>query len=107
MLFRSTFLRKIVRGGTDDSFGIEVAKLAGVPDEVIERARDVLSAVESGEKEEKVSVETRLTKVEEQKVKTNELYDAIMSIDISTLTPLEAMNELFTLQKKVGELSEN
>ncbi len=102
-----TFLRKIVRGGTDDSFGIEVAKLAGVPDEVIERARDVLSAVESGEKEEKVSVETRLTRVEEQKVKTNELYDAIMSIDISTLTPLEAMNELFTLQKKVGELSEN
>ncbi len=102
-----TFLRKIVRGGTDDSFGIEVAKLAGVPGEVIERAREVLSAVESGEKEEKVSVEKRLSKVEEQKIKTNELYDAIMSIEISTLTPLEAMNELFTLQKKVGELSEN
>ena len=102
-----TFLRKIVRGGTDDSFGIEVAKLAGVPDEVIDRARDVLSAIETGEKEEKVSVEKRLTRVEEQKIKTNELYDAIMSIDISTLTPLEAMNELFTLQKKVGELSEN
>ena len=46
-------------------------------------------------------------RLEEQKIKTNELYDAIMSIDISTLTPLEAMNELFTLQKKVGELSEN
>ena len=102
-----TFLRKIVRGGTDDSFGIEVANLAGVPKAVIERARDVLAAVESGEKDVKTTVDERLGKVEEQKIKTNELYDAIMSIDISTLTPLEAMNELFTLQKKVGELSEN
>jgi len=102
-----TFLRKIVRGGTDDSFGIEVANLAGVPKDVIDRAREVLSAVESGEKNEKTTVEEKLSKVDEQKVKTNELYDAIMSIDISTLTPLEAMNELFTLQKKVGELSEN
>lgn len=102
-----TFLRKIVRGGTDDSFGIEVANLAGVPKAVIERAREVLMAVESGEKEVKTTVDEKLSKVEEQKIKTNELYDAIMSIDISTLTPLEAMNELYTLQKKVGELSEN
>ena len=102
-----TFLRKIVRGGTDDSFGIEVANLAGVPKAVIERAREVLMAVESGEKEVKTTVDEKLSKVEEQKIKTNELYDDIMSIDISTLTPLEAMNELYTLQKKVGELSEN
>ena len=102
-----TFLRKIVRGGTDDSFGIEVANLAGVPREVIERARQVLAAVESGERSENTTLQQKLGKVEEEKVKTNELYDAIMSIDISTLTPLEAMNELFSLQKKVGELSEN
>ncbi len=102
-----TFLRKIVRGGTDDSFGIEVANLAGVPKQVIDRAREVLSAVENGERNTKTTMEEKLDKVHEQKIKSAELYDTIMSIDISTLTPLEAMNELFVLQKKVGELSEN
>ena len=63
--------------------------------------------MESGDRSEKTTVEEKLDMAQEQKVKTNELYDAIMSIEISTLTPLEAMNELFTLQKKVGELSEN
>ena len=102
-----TFLRKIVRGGTDDSFGIEVAKLAGVPDKVISRAKEVLSAVESGDKHAEKSTVEKLSIAEEKKVKANELRDAIMSVDISTLTPLEAMNELFMLQKKVGELSED
>ncbi|MBQ8588512.1 MAG: DNA mismatch repair protein MutS [Clostridia bacterium] len=102
-----TFLRKIVRGGTDDSFGIEVAKLAGVPKCVTDRAKEVLSAVETEDKSTQTLTSERLDRVEEEKVKANELYDAIMSVDISTLTPLEAMNELFTLQKKVGELSGN
>ena len=102
-----TFLRKIVRGGTDDSFGIEVAKLAGVPDKVISRAKEVLEAVETGDKHTEKSTVEMLGIAEEKKVKANELRDAIMSVDISTLTPLEAMNELFMLQKKVGELSED
>ena len=102
-----TFLRKIVRGGTDDSFGIEVANLAGVPKEVIDRAREVLTAVESGDSKSETSVSEGLTRVSESKAKADELYEAIMAVDISTLTPLEAMNELFNLQKKVGELSEN
>ncbi|MBO5008892.1 MAG: DNA mismatch repair protein MutS [Clostridia bacterium] len=102
-----TFLRKIVRGGTDDSFGIEVARLAGVPDEVIDRARDVLSAVESGESKSDTTVDQKLNRVSSDKAKAEELYDAIMAVDITTLTPLEAMNELYNLQKKVGEISEN
>lgn len=102
-----TFLRKIVKGGTDDSFGIEVAKLAGVPKCVTDRAKEVLSAVETEDKSTQTFTSQRLDRVQEEKVKVNELYDAIMSVDISTLTPLEAMNELFTLQKKVGELSGN
>jgi len=102
-----TFLRKIVKGGTDDSFGIEVAKLAGVPKCVTDRAKEVLSAVETEDKSTQTLTSQRLDRVQEEKVKVNELYDAIMSVDISTLTPLEAMNELFTLQKKVGELSGN
>ncbi len=102
-----TFLRKIVRGGTDDSFGIEVARLAGVPDAVIMRAKEVLEAVESGEKRQETTTADKISAAREKKVKANELKDAIMSVDISTLTPLEAMNELFMLQKKVGELSED
>ncbi len=102
-----TFLRKIVRGGTDDSFGIEVAKLAGVPKCVTDRAKEVLSAVETEDRSTDTLASDKLDRVQEEKVRANELYDAIMAIDISTLTPLEAMNELFTLQKKVGELSGN
>ncbi len=102
-----TFLRKIVRGGTDDSFGIEVAKLAGVPEEVTERAKEVLLAVESEDGRTKVNVEERLASTEEKKVRAEELKKAIMEIDISTLTPLEALNELFVLQKKVGEIIED
>jgi len=102
-----TFLRKIVKGGTDDSFGIEVAKLAGVPSEVTQRAKEVLSAIESSENKQKTSVEDGLNKVSDEKIKAKELYDAIMSIDISVLTPLEAMNELYALQKKVGETIES
>ncbi len=103
-----TFLRKIVPGGTDDSFGIEVAKLAGVPDIVTKRAKEVLAAVEDGSpKRETGSIEKNLSTMEEKKIETQKLYKAIMDVDISTLTPLEAMNELFLLQKKVGELSED
>ncbi len=101
-----TFLRKIVRGGTDDSFGIEVAKLAGVPDEVVLRAKEVLMAQEDGSKRE-MSVAERMTELGDKKVRASKIKEAIMSVDISTLTPLEALNELFELQKKVGELSED
>lgn len=102
-----TFLRKIVRGGTDDSFGIEVAKLAGVPDEVTDRAKEVLCAIETGDTKRSAPVQERLGVQKESKVRADEIKRAIMEIDISTLTPLEALNELFALQKKVGEISED
>ncbi len=102
-----TFLRKIVRGGTDDSFGIEVANLAGVPKEVISRAREVLGAIEKGEKKSNTTMSENLEMADKSKLSAKEIYDAIMSVDISTLTPLEALNELFNLQKKVGELNED
>ena len=102
-----TFLRKIVRGGTDDSFGIEVAMLAGVPREVTDRAKEVLSAIEKGENTKEHHVNRAIDTASEQKVNAQKMFDEIMAIDISTLTPLEAMNELYELQKKVGKLSEN
>ena len=103
-----TFLRKIVRGGTDDSFGIEVARLAGVPDEVLKRAHEVLSAIEDGSTvTDGNEIEHKMEINRANSDKNNAILNDIMAIDITTLTPLEAMNELFKLQKKAGEIIEN
>lgn len=96
------FLRKIISGGASDSYGIEVAGLAGVPDEVTERAREVLASLESGQ------TEARLPETEKISARTEEkfpsaLAERIKKLDISTLTPIEAINELYTLQTKLKE----
>ena len=103
-----TFLRKIVRGGTDDSYGIEVAKLAGVPNEVVKRAREILTQIESGDA---VSVKPGDKKKEENSsfdmlsVITNDKHDEaiekIRKCDINTLTPIEAMNLLFEIKRDI------
>ncbi len=95
-----TFLRKIVKGGTDDSFGIEVALLAGLPQEVISRAKEVLRMVESGSG---APAADSIRHSEPQEV-SDSVKDELMAIDVSTLTPIEALNELYKLQKKVSEL---
>ncbi len=95
------FLRKIVKGGTDDSFGIEVAKLAGVPDEVTDRAKDVLRRIENGEIIGEYSV--REEKQDGEKL-CDDIVDTIKNYDVSTLTPIEALNEIYKLQKKVCKL---
>ena len=92
-----TFLRKIVRGGTDDSFGIEVAKLAGVPDEVISRAKEILVGLDNGEKKEKISVPPRTESY--QNNASNEITEYIKNLDVTTLTPIEALNELYKLNQ--------
>ena len=107
-----TFLRRIVRGGTDDSFGIEVAKLAGVPETVIKRAKEVLKSVEG----EARASETGGRIAADVNAKDNEsdtmqlgfaditggrLADALRAIDVTTLTPIEAMNKLYELQKLI------
>ncbi len=102
-----TFLRKIVRGGTDDSYGIEVAKLAGVPDQVVKRAKEILSEIESDkpalrvEKREQSSDFDLFSGITESK--ENEVADQLRSVDINTLTPIEAMNLLFELKKKLSD----
>ena len=97
------FLRKILRGGTDDSYGIEVAKLAGVPNEVIKRAREILSEIESeapvvrvakSEKSDGFDMMSMLRETDESRV-----ADKIRGIDINTLTPIEAMNFIFEMKK--------
>lgn len=97
-----TFLRRVVRGGTDDSFGIEVAKLAGVPDSVIKRAKEVLESVEHGDvkmaEKEKTSEDAQLDFASMGSAK---LTEALSKIDVSTLTPIEALNKLYELQKMI------
>ena len=102
-----TFLRKIVRGGTDDSYGIEVAKLAGVPSDVVKRAKEILAEIESDkpavriEKKEQSLEYDLFSGITESK--ESEVADSLRSVDINTLTPIEAMNLLFELKKKLSD----
>lgn len=102
-----TFLRKIVRGGTDDSYGIEVAKLAGVPNDVVKRAREILSDIESDKPVCKVQKREAPAEFDLfsglTESKESEVADLIRSVDINTLTPIEAMNMLFELKKKLSD----
>ncbi len=104
-----TFLRKIVKGGTDDSFGIEVAYLADVPSDVIIRAREILSSVEKSQVPAPTveSLSEAIRVGNEQKIQNNRVFERILNTDLSTITPIEALNELYKLQKEVQELNEN
>ena len=103
-----TFLRKIVRGSTDDSYGIEVAKLAGLPNEVIKRAKEILATVEESAKN------IKLTDREEKKAEKDEslitfedclseqVIEEIRNTDINTLSPYECMTLLFDWKKRLS-----
>ena len=101
-----TFLRKIVRGAADDSYGIEVAKLAGVPEAVIKRAKAVLREIESGV----ITVNPKKSDdmFEDQNMSFDnvfalEIADEIKKLDLNTISPIEAMNELFRLKNMIKE----
>ncbi len=98
-----TFLRKIVKGGTDDSFGIEVALLAGIPQEVTDRAKEVLALTEEGKVQTPCTNTAQTESPDMPKEDLSGVKDALLSLDLSTLTPIEALNELYKLQKKVSE----
>ena len=94
------FLRKIVPGATDDSYGVEVAKLAGLPNAVITRAREILEELES----ESGVVRVVQTPPEDDQMSmldlsAQQVRDALSRIAVETLTPIEAMNELYKLKK--------
>ena len=97
------FLRKIVPGATDDSYGIEVAKLAGLPAKVVARAREILEQLET----EGAPAPTHVVKPQEEAVpqismedlQCLQVGDALKKINVETLTPIEAMNELYRLKK--------
>ena len=98
-----TFLRRIVPGGADDSYGIEVAKLAGVPNTIINRAKEILADLESGKAEtiiEKVNVNED-TQLSLMGVASSPVIDKLKSGDLNTLTPIEAMNLLYELKNMI------
>ncbi len=104
-----TFLRRIVKGGADESFGIEVAKLAGVPDSVVKRAKAILKELEQNKIDIKFKAEDAV--VEEDDIQfnftvngKNEIIEILKTIDVNTLTPIEAMQTLYDLKKKSEEL---
>ncbi len=103
-----TFLRKIVRGSTDDSYGIEVAKLAGIPNEVIKRAREVLTEVEAASKavknavaKDKPAEEKDDSVISIEDMINSQVIEELRGTDINTLSPYEAMSLLYSLQKKL------
>ncbi|MBR4754536.1 MAG: DNA mismatch repair protein MutS, partial [Lachnospiraceae bacterium] len=101
------FLRKIIPGGADKSYGIQVAKLAGVPDEVIERAKEILTdLLENGnpggpsvsnEKEEY----TQMSLFDYAANKDNEIIDELRRLKLEEMTPLEALNILSDIKKRL------
>lgn len=112
------FLRKIIKGGADRSYGIQVAKLAGVPDMVIDRAKEIadqLSDNDITEKVQSIAVDTKGDKKKPKHyddvdlgqmtlfdtVKDEDIVNELKEIDISNLTPLDALNTLYRLQNKL------
>ena len=114
------FLRKIVKGGADKSYGIQVAKLAGVPDIVINRAKEIVEQLSDNditEKVQSISIASSGTKTKSKTkkpdevdmsqmslfstVKDEDVIKELLNIEIATLTPLDALNTLYQLQNKL------
>jgi len=99
------FLRRVVEGGTDRSYGIEVARLAGLPDEVIQRAREILHTLEQEDLQvapsrkgaKHVPPPVQMTLFE---AAPDPLVEELKSLDIESLTPLEALNRLHEMREK-------
>ncbi|HQI25390.1 MAG TPA: DNA mismatch repair protein MutS, partial [Smithella sp.] len=115
------FLRKIMEGGTSRSYGIEVARIAGVPADVIMRAKEILRNLEKGEFDEigmprivrgaregknanpQLSLFSRRETAIALEKKGQNLIEALKNIDISSLSPLEALNKLNELKNKISD----
>jgi DNA mismatch repair protein MutS len=97
------FLRKIVPGGADQSYGVEVARLAGVPDQVVNRAREILTELEA---QGHTAPSPRPAPAEEGQVSLGDMAGAavleqLRSVPVETLTPIEAMNLLYQLKSRL------
>ncbi len=101
-----TFLRKIIQGSADRSYGIEVAALAGVPTEVTKRAKEILHMLESDSDELKPHEKATTTVQQGVQLSIGEsmLAEELRRLDVTTLTPIEALNKLYELVNKAKEM---
>lgn len=106
------FLRKIIPGGADQSYGIQVARLAGLPDELLKRARVIVNSLNENDiaaVSDKISMqekfEAKLKDIQAAKVSVydNEILTTIKNMDITKITPLEAINMLYDFHEKVNK----
>ena len=100
------FLRKIVRGGTDESYGIHVARLAGVPKPVTEKANEILNSLErknvlTGKKQEKTSKKQVEGQFDMYNYKLAEIAHEVDKINLNELTPIDALNTLVRIKEKM------
>lgn len=106
---RIVWLRKIMPGGTDKSYGIQVAKLAGLPDEVVERAKDVLMQLESSSNVSnlvntgKINTKTKNIQLTLFESEQNPLLLEIEEMDVSAMTPIEALTHLYDIQNRIKQ----
>ena len=95
------FLRKILPGGADRSYGIEVAKLAGLPDKVVQRAKKILKELEEENGVQYVAARKEEDQVSLTAIGEGEVLDALRRCQVETLTPLEAMNLIYEWKQKL------
>ena len=113
------FMRKLVRGGSEHSFGIHVAKLAGMPSSIVQRANQILKDLEQGAKNQELGAQShekigggkasvsapsgmQLSFFQLDDPVLEQIRDEVKNIDINNLTPLEALNKLSEIKKLVG-----
>ncbi len=101
-----TFLRRIVRGGADDSYGVEVAKLSGIPNQVIEKAKEILQKFESKglQATPKILGDEAMPQLTFVLHGAKQLLEELKLLDVNTLTPIECMTVLNDIVKKAKEL---
>lgn len=106
------FLRKIIKGGADKSYGIQVAKLAGVPQDVLKRAYEIVEELSNNEAVKEAAITLEVQPKQGKKSITgqlsifdynpnDEIIEEIKKLNLNSLTPMEAMNQLYLLQQKV------
>ena len=113
------FMRKLVRGGSEHSFGIHVAKLAGMPSSIVQRANQILKDLEQGARNQEPGVKSQekigggkasvsapngmqLSFFQLDDPMLEQIRDEVKNMDINNLTPLEALNKLSEIKKLVG-----
>lgn len=96
------FLRRIKKGGADKSYGIQVAKLAGLPKSVMKRAEEILEALEKNKPVQSTSTVSKNNSPPMQNLFVDNAIKDFLKLDVTTLTPIEAMSKLYELQKKLS-----